>query len=148
MPTIEERFWRRVKVAGPASCWLYLGGVTSAGYGAFYRAGQKQILAHRWVYELLVGPIPEGLTIDHLCKQKRCVNPAHLQAVSLVENVMRGNALPALNARKTHCPVGHPYDLVNTYFYRGRNRKCRICGAKVQRECRRRRKDRNEQLAG
>jgi len=90
--------------------------------------------AHRFGYELLVGPIPTGLTLDHLCRVRTCVNPAHLEPVSIGENVLRGDTRPAANLKKTHCPRGHAYDAANTYIARGGERHCRTCNtAKSQR---------------
>lgn len=120
-----ERFWE--KVDKTADCWVWLGARSksrSAEYGSF-----RGIRAHRIAYELVVGPIPEGLVIDHLCRNTLCVRPEHLEAVTQRENVLRGDAPPAHNATKTHCSKGHPYDEANT-FYRpssGRARRCRAC---------------------
>lgn len=113
----EARFWSKVdKTSG---CWLWTGAVTGSGYGSG-SAGGKAVLAHRWAYELMVGPIPEGLEIDHLCRVTLCVNPAHLEPVTHDENVRR--------AMVTHCPAGHPYDEENTYVRPDRgSRECRVC---------------------
>ena len=87
-------------------------------------------LAHRFAYELLVGPIPEGLTLDHVkargCTSTLCVNPAHLEPVTNEVNILRGIGFPALNAGKSTCPKGHPYSEGNTYLWHG-SRYCRIC---------------------
>ncbi|MFD7016051.1 HNH endonuclease signature motif containing protein [Streptomyces sp. NPDC059928] len=77
-------------------------------------------------YELLVGPIPAGLHLDHLCRVRRCVNPAHLEAVTCAENLRRGTSFAAVNSAKTECVHGHPFDEENTYFSR-RQRDCRTC---------------------
>lgn len=122
-PTIEERFWPRVRKTG--TCWLWMGGCTPEGYGMF--KAEKQMGAHRYAYELLVGPIPPGLQLDHLCRVPRCVNPDHLEPVTNRENSLRGTSPLAQNARKSHCPQGHPYDEENTYHYDG-ERHCRECG--------------------
>lgn len=115
-----ERFAARWSLDG--ECWRWTGARHPAGYGTF-----GDHLAHRRSYELHVGPIPAGLTLDHLCRNRWCVNPAHLEAVPLVENVMRGESPPARNARKTHCPQGHPYDEANTYWTSNGWRICRAC---------------------
>jgi hypothetical protein len=109
------------------ACWNWIGALKENGYGAF-GVNAKSGYAHRFSYEHFHGPIPKGLTIDHLCKNRRCVNPDHLEAVTQRENNLRSDSLSAQCARKTHCPKGHPYDSVNTYKCRGR-RQCRICRA-------------------
>jgi len=124
-PNLEERFWAKVQ-KGPG-CWEWQG-CLARGYGQLWGT-TKILLAHRFSYELLIGPIPEGLTIDHLCRNCRCVNPAHLEPVTLAENIRRGEPW---NVRKTHCPSGHPYDEVNTRHSNGR-RKCRACGREYMR---------------
>ncbi len=104
-------------------CHLWIGSIHAEGYGVY-----SDVLAHRIVYELTLGPIPAGLTLDHLCRVRPCVNPRHLEPVTLAVNVLRGESLPARNARKTHCPKGHPYDASNTYVNpRTGWRLCRAC---------------------
>lgn len=132
--TPEERFWAKVRKT--ESCWLWASTINSSGYGAF-SADSTDVLAHRFAYELLVGPIPAGLVLDHLCRVRHCVNPAHLEPVTVVENLRRGESFSAQNAAKTHCPAGHPYDAGNTIVRRGR-RECRACVA--ARSLRRRRR--------
>lgn len=102
--SIEERFWRQVEKTD--TCWNWVGHLCKLGYGQIC-IGEKRPMAHRFAYELLVGLIPEGLTLDHLCRNRRCVNPLHLEPVTLRENVMRGTSTPAKNAKKTHCIRGH-----------------------------------------
>lgn len=114
-------FWARVDKTG--DCWLWTGRLTSHRYGSVGSKGS----AHRIAYELTVGPIPEGLTIDHLCRVRHCVNPAHLEPVTMTENVRRGESFSAVNARKTHCPRGHAYDEKNTYRLPSGSRWCREC---------------------
>ncbi len=138
--TAVERFWAKVDRRGPYECWPWLGSISAAGYGPFRTNGYH--LAHRFAYGLLVGPIPEGYQVDHDCHNKaaavglctggssclhrRCCNPAHLEAVTGRTNTLRSLAPSALNAVKTHCPNGHPYDDVNTYRDR-KGRRCRAC---------------------
>ena len=125
--TITERFWTKVLCDVESHCWLWQA-VTVNGYGFLGRGrrGAGNIYAHRFSYELLVNPIPEGLEIDHLCRVRKCVNPDHLEAVSRRTNLLRGLTQPAKHLAKTHCPAGHPYDLFNTYWYRG-SRRCKTC---------------------
>lgn len=86
------------------------------------------MLAHRWAYELVVGPIPVGLTIDHLCRNPACVRPSHLEVVTMLENNLRApTSVTAINSAKTHCPKGHPYDESNTYLMPSGGRDCRTC---------------------
>jgi hypothetical protein len=98
--------------------------------------------AHRVAYVLSVGPIPKGLTIDHLCRNRGCVNPTHLEAVTQRENTLRSPiALAALNAAKTHCPKGHPYSGANVEL-RGRSRGCRSCHQERSRASAQKRRER------
>jgi len=109
----EERFWSKVVFPEDSDCWLWAASINNNGYGEFW-AGDKYVKAHRWAYEYLIGPIPAGLTIDHLCRNRACVNPAHLEPVTLRINLLRGNTFQARNAAKTHCESGHSFDLFNT----------------------------------
>ena len=127
----EIRFWRHVEKL-PNGCWLWTGTKTSMGYGRLYIINQSdnksvRVLAHRLAYEIFVGPIPDGLTIDHLCRNRPCVNPEHLEAITLQDNILRGIGSAARNAKKTHCPQGHPYDLLNTYIRANGWRVCHRC---------------------
>ena len=89
-PTESERFWSKVDKNGPGGCWLWTASLNNRGYGRFGPTGQRKLVrAHRWAYEAVVGPIPDGLVIDHLCGVKRCVNPAHLEPVTNFENLRR-----------------------------------------------------------
>lgn len=104
------------------SCWEWQGRLDPRGYGRY--AGR---LAHRISYELLRGPIPSGLELDHLCRVRNCVNPDHLEPVTHRENTLRSTSPSAINATKSACPSGHPYDAENTYISPGGDRHCRAC---------------------
>ena len=127
----EERFWPRVNKNGPlwngTPCWLWTGAKNKLGYGRFSLGGWhgKLIGAHVFAYVQLVGPIPDGLEPDHLCRNPSCVNPAHLEPVTHSINLQRGLTGKIKNPQtaKTHCPKGHPYDYVN----RQGKRECRTC---------------------
>ena len=116
-------------------CWVWMRHCLPDGYGRAYDGRTKrQALAHRWSYGLLVGEIPAGLTLDHLCKNTSCVNPDHLEPVTQAENNMRGNGWSGRNARKTECPQGHPYDELNTYIRPDGGRDCKECINRRSRE--------------
>lgn len=131
MAWTTERLMARI--AELDGCWLWTGTLNHLGYGTTSDAstGRKHVLAHRLVYETMVGPIPEGLTLDHLCRVRRCVNPSHLEPCTLTENLRRGESPSARNARKTHCIRGHEFTIENTYMGRGHRgeprRYCRTC---------------------
>jgi HNH endonuclease len=137
---VVPRFWSKVQKTD--GCWPWIGGIEPLGYGRLKIGGRagRWVKAHRFAYELLVGPIPSGLDLDHLCHNadpacpggkncihRRCVNPAHLEPVTHRENVLRGQGFAAQQARRTHCPQGHPYDSANTYVDASRRRHCRAC---------------------
>lgn len=134
-PTAVDRFWSRVdKTEG---CWLWTGRVSEYGYGHLSVNGQL-VGVHRFSYELANGPVPTGLTVDHVCHNqsscaggngcphRRCVNPSHLEVVTQGENVHRGRGGAHWSA-KTHCPQGHPYDDANTVATKSGGRRCRTC---------------------
>lgn len=125
--TAEERFFEKVEVQRNG-CWLWSAGTAGEGYGYFYagrsRAGEHgRVYAHRWAYEHLVGPIPDGLVVDHFCFTRRCVNPDHLSLVPQLVNVRHGRG----NGKQTHCPHGHPYSGANLYVPPKGGRVCRMC---------------------
>jgi hypothetical protein len=125
---LAERFWAKVRKT--ETCWLWTANLNNSGYGLFWVAGvDDKVPAHRIAYELLIGPIPEGLTIDHLCRVRACVRPDHLEPVTHRENMLRGK-----HARKMHCPKGHPYDVRNTFITRRGHRECRACKQKRERD--------------
>lgn len=120
-----ESFWTKVQRAADTECWPYLGYRTAKGYGLHGRT-----TAHRFVYIVTFGPVPKGYTIDHLCRCRHCVNPAHLQAVPHRANVARGTARAAAGAKLTHCPdCGRPIEYLNVPKRWG----CRACFLPTQR---------------
>lgn len=125
-----QRFWAKVDVTD--TCWLWTGARTGGGYGNFW-TGERYAAAHRWLYELLIGPVPEGHQLDHLCRVRECVRPHHLEPVTAQENLLRGETIPAAHAAKTHCPQGHPYDEENTIMRARGTRECRTCENAAQR---------------
>jgi len=140
MNNAKERFWSRVdKHASPTGCWIWTAGKLASGYGSF-RTNNKAVVAHRYSYEQLVGPVAPGLQIDHICRNRTCVNPDHLEPVSQRTNLLRGISPPAVNARKSRCPKGHEFTSENTYRYPNGHRKCKQCRDSYKREYDRRRK--------
>lgn len=140
--TFERRFWNKVEVGHPCGCWWWTGAKSRDGYARTYRPTGSRY-AHRVAYELLMGPIPTGLELDHLCRNRGCVNPDHMEPVTHVENVRRGTlgSVARLSAAAIdHCPHGHPYNEKNTYIKRPHNgrrythRHCRVCLAAQARE--------------
>jgi hypothetical protein len=118
----EVLFRQKVRVEANG-CHIWIGCRDEHGYGKLLSRGKKWS-AHRFAYESARGPIPSGLTLDHLCRVPSCVNPDHLEPVSLRENILRGRA--GEQVRRTHCPRGHPYSGENLIVY-GRKRFCREC---------------------
>lgn len=116
---VAERFWSKVEKTG--SCWPWTGFCDRKGYGQFSPKSGVTKKAHRYAYELLVGPIPEGLQLDHLCRVRNCVNPDHLEPVTNRENTLRSPRV-----HKERCANGHEMTQENTYLH-GEHRYCRIC---------------------
>lgn len=115
------------------------------GYGRFHVWGEdgshRFVLVHRFAYERWVGPIPDGLVLDHLCRNPSCVNPTHLDAVTQGVNTRRGISPTAQNAAKARCHRGHPFTPENTYINPSGSRECRTCRAERSRQFRRRAAD-------
>src|SRR5215831_2055040 len=131
---VPDNLWKMANKNGPVpahaqylgSCWVWL----KAGKHKYpsFSLGGVCLGAHVYAYMLTKGPIPKGLTIDHLCRNTRCVNPSHLEAVTNAENILRGNGTSARNARKTHCPQGHPYNESNTRYGKASGQRfCKEC---------------------
>jgi hypothetical protein len=121
MTDLPDRFCSKF-VVDESGCWLWIASIRKDGYARFQVDGEAR-LGHRFAYEFVNGPVPPGLELDHLCRVRRCVNPAHLEPVTRRVNVLRGESPAAVHARKTACPNGHPYDMTNT----NGARKCRQC---------------------
>jgi hypothetical protein len=127
-PPIRDRFYAKTQ-PGPGGCLIWTGakGGGRLTYGAFTWHGRRQTTAHRAAWMLERGPIPEGHQVDHLCRVPLCVNVEHLDVVLPVENNRRSLSPSSINARKTHCPQGHPYSAENTYTDPKGKRHCRAC---------------------
>ena len=119
----KNRFWSKIKKT--RTCWNWIAALRNK-YGALL-INKSFKYAHRLTYEAFISLIPKGLTIDHLCRNKLCVNPKHLEAVTLAVNKERGNSPAAINTRKTHCHNGHEFTRENTIVNKIGKRRCRTC---------------------
>lgn len=134
---LSDRVWAKVNKDGPipenrsdlGPCWDWLGAKNSNGYGHISRGrrGEGRVPAHQATYELMVGPVPDGNELDHLCRRPSCVRPSHLDPVTHRVNCLRGVSPRAKQAAQTHCIHGHPFDDKNTYRSKDGRRACRAC---------------------
>lgn len=127
-----ELCMRHLRVGEPDECWPYGGFRDRDGYGQFSSAWSGAMScyrAHRVMYEGTVASVPAGLVLDHLCRNRACCNPAHLEPVTHRENIMRGVGVAAVNAARTHCVNGHEFTADNTYLRKrpGGGRICKAC---------------------
>lgn len=124
------KFWDKCIPEPNSGCWLWTAALDGSGYGQIkwgdHGRRNPNAKTHRLAYQMLVGPIPAGLVIDHLCRTRCCCNPAHMEPVTAKMNTLRGESFAVANANKAACPSGHAYDDINTRWYQGR-RYCREC---------------------
>lgn len=132
----DARFWFYVDLHGPNGCWNWTGSTSPDGYGVLRIKGTTCYMP-RYSWEKANGPMGEGLEPDHLCRNRSCVNPDHLEPVTHKVNILRGESPAAINARKTHCKRGHEFTPGNTYIQRVGGRVCRACAAEWERVSRR-----------
>lgn len=133
-PRLPTRFWDKVIPEPNSGCWLWLG-ATGKGYGRYSIPGKTSVLAHRISFEAANGPAPTGLDLDHLCRQRSCCNPQHLEPVTRRTNLMRGQTLAASNAEKTHCSRGHALTPNNIWSgAKSTHRQCKTCFYAKRRE--------------
>lgn len=135
----ELRFWPKVQKT--PECWIWTAAKNTDGYGRFLGDG-RVVQAHRFAYEMLRGPIPDGLHLDHLCRVVACVNPDHLEPVTVRANLLRGNTSTARRAAQTHCIHGHEFTPENTYIKPNGCRRCRECSRESDRRYHLRKKGR------
>ena len=138
-----QRFLSRVLLDDDDRCWEWIGQKNQANYGRFasdmINSPTRLVVAHKFCYEYFVGPVPKGLELDHLCRNRSCVNPSHLEPVTHSENVLRGASPELARMRqrsKTHCRNGHEFTPENTYFRKDTFRNCRACAKDVQQRLR------------
>lgn len=137
----KKRFWARVDVRGASECWLWIGGKNTNGYGAV-KINRVQLAAHRVAYTIMVGPIPDQLTIDHLCRNRLCQNPEHLEAVTHRENCLRAVPYRKNMKDRTHCNHGHSLKIHGYHKKRGHwnHFACRLCSKLSKKNYRQRKK--------
>ena len=123
---VTRRFLSFIKIPKNSNCWIWMGSKDHDGYG-FFGFQYRTWKAHRFSYMLYNDELDSDLQLDHLCRNPSCVNPEHLEQVTLRENVLRGISPPAINAQKTHCLRGHEFTEENYYITRKNGRQCKTC---------------------
>jgi len=141
MTPFLNRFWSKVQINAEGECWPWTASLNGRGYGQIGQAGKIRS-AHRVMWEVARGPIPKGLTVDHLCRNRRCVNPAHLELVTMRENLLRGEGACARHARQSFCKYGHPLVGGNLRPVKDGSRRCLECHRRENRDYWKRRKAR------
>ena len=128
-PSIKERLFKSFKINKKTGCWEWQLSINTFGYGQIRVNNPRSMRKpHRIMYELMKGKIPKKLSLDHLCRNRACINPDHLEVVTNKENILRGVGITAQNAKKTHCKRGHRLSGKNLFFYKKANqRMCRTC---------------------
>lgn len=133
---VASEVMRRVLIDDTSGCWNWTTTpFQNSGYGRIKVVGRVMV-AHRFAWEVLRGPIPQGMQLDHLCRNRRCVNPEHLEVVTPRTNVLRGETIVAANYAKTHCHHGHPLNGANLFVRRDGRRRCRTCEKANQKKVR------------
>lgn len=133
--TFLERFWSKVEVTD--TCWLWTGHLNKKGKYGHIRTGfgESKVIAHRFSWEFTNQiPVTAGLELDHLCRVRICVNPAHLEPVTHKTNILRGESPSAHHARKTHCNSGHEFNVENTYRNAIGRRQCKVCRRAIDKQ--------------
>lgn len=131
-PFVDDPGLRKlVRIDPETGCWNWAGDTDRDGYGIVYREGYNW-QAHRWVWTLVHGLT--DLPIDHVCRNRRCVNATSLKHLEAVTTAVNNERIPTFGKNRTHCPKGHPYDEANTGVYANGNRRCRACHAQAERE--------------
>lgn len=130
---LPPRFWEKVLIR-ESGCWEWLGSKNWDGYGHSWHPGKNRIgLVHRWTYEAAKGPMPAGLVTDHLCRNRACCNPQHLEAVTYFVSTHRSTNPMAKFAKRTHCAKGHPFSGENLLIRENGGRRCRTCKNEIER---------------